>query len=250
MIMKGTGRPRSHPATRIGFRPTRSDRRAATRLRSALVTPKLTMNETIAVFDARPNSRSPMSGTTVRSRPTMAPDEGVDQDEQRELAEVRPQAQTDGARSSRGTHPRRLAASGGPGGDPALARRRVGRSRAALVRLGAWPPCPRGIGGRSRVRAATNSSSPGHPQERIEPLLEGQRRHGLAAHPLPARGAREVGRVDLRVVWQGEEPPEAPMERPGARFGGARAGRAARRCPRRACRPSARTTAPARASCR
>ena len=73
MIMKGTGRPSSQPATRIGFRPTRSDRRAATRFSSALVTPKLTMNETIAVFDARPNSRSPMSGTTVRSRPTMAP---------------------------------------------------------------------------------------------------------------------------------------------------------------------------------
>ena len=51
----------------------RSDTRAATRLMTAFVTPKLTMNEVMAVFEVSPNSCSPRSGNTVRSKPTMAP---------------------------------------------------------------------------------------------------------------------------------------------------------------------------------
>ena len=107
-----------------------------------------------------------------------------------------------------------------------------------------------GFGGSSRVTAATNASSDGDSQDRVEPLLEGQRRHGLAAHPLPTRGSREVGRVDLGVVRKCEEPPEAPMERPGDWPPPRRADRAARPCPRRAYRPSERTRAPVRGSCR
>jgi len=73
MIKNGTGIANNQPMTRIGFRPTRSDSRAATRLSTALVTPKLTMNDVIAVFEASPNSCSPSSGKTVRSSPTIAP---------------------------------------------------------------------------------------------------------------------------------------------------------------------------------
>src|SRR5947208_816545 len=73
MIRKGTGSANSHPTTRMGLRPMRSDARAATRLMIALVTPKLTMKDVMAVFELRPNSCSPRSGSTVRSRPTMAP---------------------------------------------------------------------------------------------------------------------------------------------------------------------------------
>ena len=73
MIRNGTGKAKSQPTTRSGFRPMRSDIRAATRLMTAFVTPKLTMNDVIAVFELRPNSCSPRSGSTVRSRPTIAP---------------------------------------------------------------------------------------------------------------------------------------------------------------------------------
>jgi hypothetical protein len=73
MMRKGTGRASSQPATRIGLRPIRSESRAAARLMTAFVTPKLTMNEVIAVFEVRPNSCSPRSGSTVRSSPTIAP---------------------------------------------------------------------------------------------------------------------------------------------------------------------------------
>src|SRR5262249_2023872 len=73
MMMKGTGRPMIQPATSTSFRPIRSEARAAKRLQIALVTPKLTMNEMIAAFETRPNSRSPISGTTVRSSPTIMP---------------------------------------------------------------------------------------------------------------------------------------------------------------------------------
>src|SRR3990170_3628675 len=70
---KGTGRPTSHPATRIPFRPTTSEARPAKRLLRALTAPKLMMKERMTLLEARPNSCSPRRGTTVRSRPTMAP---------------------------------------------------------------------------------------------------------------------------------------------------------------------------------
>src|SRR6266545_5145038 len=73
MIRNGTGRAKSQPTTRIGFRPMRSDTRAAIRLTTAFVTPKLTINDVTAVLELSPNSCSPRSGSTVRSRPTIAP---------------------------------------------------------------------------------------------------------------------------------------------------------------------------------
>src|SRR3989304_797532 len=72
-MMNGTGRPISQPRTNTRLRPHVSEMRAAKRLQSALTTPKLTMNDTMAVSEVSPNSCSPMSGTTVRSSPTMAP---------------------------------------------------------------------------------------------------------------------------------------------------------------------------------
>ena len=73
MMMNGTGRPNSQPATRICLRPMRSEKRPAKRLASALTTPKETMKESAIVREARPNSCSASSGTTVRSSPTMPP---------------------------------------------------------------------------------------------------------------------------------------------------------------------------------
>src|SRR5215211_1424728 len=73
MMMTGTGRPKSHPATRICLRPMRSEKRPAKRLASALTTPKETMKESAIVREARPNSCSASSGTTVRSNPTIPP---------------------------------------------------------------------------------------------------------------------------------------------------------------------------------
>src|SRR5271169_727817 len=62
MMMNGTGRPMSQPVIRTFFRPILSEVRAANRLQTALVTPKLTMKDTMAVFETRPNS--------LRSEPT------------------------------------------------------------------------------------------------------------------------------------------------------------------------------------
>src|SRR5215218_5863079 len=73
MMMTGTGKPKSHPATRICLRPMRSEKRPAKRLASALTTPKETMKESAIVREARPNSCSASSGTIVRSNPTMPP---------------------------------------------------------------------------------------------------------------------------------------------------------------------------------
>src|SRR4030095_8330769 len=73
MMRIGTGSPISQPRTSTFLRPTPSEIRAANRLQMALVTPKLTMKETIAVFEVKPNSFSPMRGTTVRSSPTIIP---------------------------------------------------------------------------------------------------------------------------------------------------------------------------------
>src|SRR6266850_2079471 len=70
---KGTGSPAIHPATSSGFRPARSDQRPAATFVTAFTTPKLTMKDRIAAFDAKPNSRSASSGKTARSRPTIPP---------------------------------------------------------------------------------------------------------------------------------------------------------------------------------
>jgi hypothetical protein len=73
MIMKGTGRANSHPVTRSFFRPLRSENLPANKFTNALTRPKLTMNERIALLEAMPNSRSAISGNTVRSSPTIPP---------------------------------------------------------------------------------------------------------------------------------------------------------------------------------
>src|SRR6185437_15355855 len=73
MIMKGTGRPTSHPSTRTRLRPQASANWPDTRLAHAFTMPKLTMKETTSVVEPILNSSAPISGTTVRSIPTIPP---------------------------------------------------------------------------------------------------------------------------------------------------------------------------------
>src|SRR2546430_184683 len=73
MMSSGTGSPASQPATRSGLRPIRSASCPANRLASALTMPKLTRKERTTVFETSPKSAWAMSGTTVRSSPTIAP---------------------------------------------------------------------------------------------------------------------------------------------------------------------------------
>src|SRR3990172_13445659 len=68
MMMKGTGRPMSQPRTRTFFLPHVSEIRAAKKLQIAFVTPKLTMKETMEVFETKPNSFSPINGTRSEER--------------------------------------------------------------------------------------------------------------------------------------------------------------------------------------
>src|SRR2546426_7266613 len=73
MMSSGTGSPASQPATSSGLRPIRSASRPAKRLASALTIPKLTRKDSTTVFETSPKSAWAMSGTTVRSSPTIAP---------------------------------------------------------------------------------------------------------------------------------------------------------------------------------
>src|SRR2546429_8343033 len=73
MMSSGTGSPASQPATRSGFPPIRSASCPAKRLASALTMPKLTKKDRTTVLETSPKSARAMSGTTVRSSPTMAP---------------------------------------------------------------------------------------------------------------------------------------------------------------------------------
>src|SRR5512143_3022305 len=73
MINNGTGNPANQPATRMRLRPTRSEARPANRFASALTMPKLTRNDSAAICEANPKSAPAISGTMVRSRPTIAP---------------------------------------------------------------------------------------------------------------------------------------------------------------------------------
>src|SRR2546428_10496961 len=73
MMSNGTGSPASQPATRSGLRPIRSASWPAKRFASAFTTPKLMRKERTTVFETRPKSAWAMSGTTVRSSPTIAP---------------------------------------------------------------------------------------------------------------------------------------------------------------------------------
>src|SRR5690348_10729731 len=65
--------PEQPAMTSTRFRPQTSARWPETKLASALTTPKLAMKETTKVVEAILNSSEPISGTTVRSRPTMPP---------------------------------------------------------------------------------------------------------------------------------------------------------------------------------
>jgi hypothetical protein len=71
--MRGTGTPRTHPATRTGLRPNRSDSAPATALVAAFTTPKATMKVRTAVNASRWKIRLAISGRTVRSCPTIPP---------------------------------------------------------------------------------------------------------------------------------------------------------------------------------
>src|SRR6185503_3811347 len=73
MIMNGTGRPTSHPRIRTRLRPQASASWPETKLAHAFTTPKLTMKETTSVVELILNSSEPISGTTVRSIPTIPP---------------------------------------------------------------------------------------------------------------------------------------------------------------------------------
>ena len=73
MIMKGTGKPRSQPRTRTRLRPHASASWPEIRFAHAFTTPKLTMKETTNVVESILNSSAPISGTTVRSIPTIPP---------------------------------------------------------------------------------------------------------------------------------------------------------------------------------
>src|SRR5437667_4420259 len=73
MMSSGTGSPASHPATSSGLRPIRSASCPAKRFASALTMPKLTRKERTTVFETSPRSAWAMSGTMVRSSPTIAP---------------------------------------------------------------------------------------------------------------------------------------------------------------------------------
>ena len=99
MIMKGTGRPNSQPRTSTRLRPQASASWPETRLANALTTPKLTMKETISVVEAMPNSSDADQRHDGSLDPDHAADEGVDQDEQRELRPVLAEAEPDDARA-------------------------------------------------------------------------------------------------------------------------------------------------------
>ena len=71
--MKGTGRPNSHPTTNTLFLPHLSAKLPAYKLRRAFTRPKLAINDRIMALDSMPNSSLPISGTTVCSRPIIAP---------------------------------------------------------------------------------------------------------------------------------------------------------------------------------
>jgi len=73
MTSSGTGIATSQPARSTGLRPYRSPSRPATKLVAAFTTPKVATKESTAPRDASPNSASARRGSTVRSRPTMAP---------------------------------------------------------------------------------------------------------------------------------------------------------------------------------
>ena len=85
MIRNGTGRPTSQPATRIRLRPTRSEKRPAKRLASALTTPK---RDDEGEDDGRGGQAELLLGQERHDRALQADhaaDEGVDEDQQREL---------------------------------------------------------------------------------------------------------------------------------------------------------------------
>lgn len=73
MTRRGTGSPRSQPATRTGFRPNRSERAPARKFVAAFVSPKASRKVRALVTASSPKARSARRGKTVRSWPTIPP---------------------------------------------------------------------------------------------------------------------------------------------------------------------------------
>src|SRR5258706_4304009 len=231
MSNTGTGSPTSHPATSTPLRPVRSERCPALRLASALTTPKLTMKESPAVAEARPNWRAPRSGTTSRSSPTMAPTNALMSTSRRNWprlarspsvgAASRVRSRPDGARAPAGA----WRGVGGRGGliAPSLFRSlspflflalrcHRGAQHSPPVRLsnrvvsGRW-------GGQVGQHEGDEFVGTPLPQRRVEAALEAQCRARLAAHGASAGGAREVRGTDLQVVGPLEPPLQAVVQR-------------------------------------
>ena len=95
MIMNGTGRPTSQPRTRTRLRPQASASWPETRLANAFTTPKLTMKETTSVVETDAELLGADQRHDRSLDPDHAADEGVDQDEQRELPPVLLEPQSD-----------------------------------------------------------------------------------------------------------------------------------------------------------
>src|SRR3989441_5412853 len=73
MIRRGTGSPAAHPPSRTGLRPNRSASDPATALVTALVAPNATRKVMVDVKVLSPKTSLAMSGSSVRSWPTMPP---------------------------------------------------------------------------------------------------------------------------------------------------------------------------------
>lgn len=73
MRRRGTGTPRAQPRTNTPFRPNRSARVPARRLKRALARPKERMKPPRATPLSRSKASLAKRGTTVLSRPTIPP---------------------------------------------------------------------------------------------------------------------------------------------------------------------------------
>src|SRR5579863_4294864 len=191
-IMNGTGRPKSQPTMSRYRRPYRSARCPDTRLAQALTTPKLTMNETTIVVDAIRNSSEPISGTTVRSSPTIPPTNALTSTSRENCCQFsrRPSAMlvNRGARQEVKTAP------------PIQLRKRptgIGGSQFARMRW-RW--------GDIREHRRDERLFLGDAKRNVVPLLETDGRYGLTAQFAPADRARIGSRQHLHVIREFLEP--------------------------------------------
>ena len=205
-IRSGTGSATSQPATSSRLRPRRSASAPAARLVNALAAPKATTKARIAEVERRPKSCLPTSGSTLRSRPTIAADERVQADEQAELASVRAQPQPD----------------------------RVGHAIASTLPDavgGDDPLLPVGAGGHVREQRVGERVRVGELEHRVVRALEADRGERVAREAAAADRAAVVARVEHDVVGQLEQPAETLVQEPRlpAQRRRRRAGRGGRR---------------------